>query len=254
MVSMFIQFEIMALKALIAIKPFGTQLEYIGIAFGILAVICVAAVLIVIAILVALCAIPALIIAFFINLAAQLGEAWDMITAGVSAAFDWVSGVVTQAIDFFKGLSLAQIGSDLIDGLVNGIMSAGPKVLGAITGLASGAINAAKKALGIASPSTIFAEIGMHTAAGMEQGVDGGADGVQGSMEAMVAPPAAAGAGAGAAAGASSSSKGSAGAGVVIENLNITSATDDPKGFASALRDALADLMTQGGASHAPAT
>ena len=50
-----------------------------------------------------------------------------------------------------------------------------------------GATATGKTALGIASPSTIFAEIGLHPAAGMEEGVDGGAAGVQKSVEARVA-------------------------------------------------------------------
>ncbi len=105
-------------------------------------------------------------------------------------------------------------------------------LLTAITGLASGAITAAKKALGIASPSTIFAEIGMNTAKGMEGGVDEGADAVGGALEAMVAPPPAATTGA-------VTAKASGGPSVTI---NVSSMAD-----ALTLQDLLASLGAQVG-------
>lgn len=251
-VSTFLQLEIWALKAMIAIKPFGTDIEYIGIAFGILAVVCVAAIVIIIAICLALVAIPVLIVAAYLWVQDNLLAVFNAIGAACKDAFNSVSAAIGSAIDFIKGLSLSQIGSDLIDGLVSGITSAGPKVLTAITGLASGAITAAKKALGIASPSTVFAEIGMHTAAGMEQGVDGGADAVQGSMVAMVAPPdAAAGGGGGpapAAKGGALSAGMFAGATFIFQGVG-----GDAKSFAEEFRDHLEDLLStaQGGAPHA---
>ena len=79
----------------------------------------------------------------------------------------------------------------MINGLVNGLLTAGPQVLAAITGVANGAITAAKKALGIKSPSKVFASIGENTAAGMAVGVDSGAEDTQSAIESMVAPPAA---------------------------------------------------------------
>jgi hypothetical protein len=78
---------------------------------------------------------------------------------------------------------------------VNGIMSAGPAVIKAIGGVVTGAIDSAKKLLGIASPSLVFAGIGDNTAKGFAEGVEGGASDAQGALEAMVAPPAAPGAG-----------------------------------------------------------
>lgn len=65
----------------------------------------------------------------------------------------------------------------------------GAAVLGAITGVATGAIAAAKKALDSHSPSKVFMGIGGDTSEGMAIGVDDGASDVQSSMEAMVSPP-----------------------------------------------------------------
>jgi hypothetical protein len=59
-----------------------------------------------------------------------------------------------------------------------------------MTGVARGAVEAAEKALGIASPSKVFAEIGMQTGAGFEVGVDRAAPSAQASLESMISPPA----------------------------------------------------------------
>jgi hypothetical protein len=66
----------------------------------------------------------------------------------------------------------------------------GPNMLKAITGVVGSAVDAAKKALGIASPSKVFAEIGGYTGEGFAMGVDESAPEAQASMTAMVEPPA----------------------------------------------------------------
>lgn len=121
--------------------------------------------------------------------------------------------------DFLTGFSLVEVGTNIIAGLANGLLNAGPAVLKAITGVVSDAIGAAKHLLGIASPSKVFAEIGGYTGEGFSQGVDDSAPDAQAAMSDMVDPgPAAAKAGgAGAAVGASSSSAPT----VHIENLYL---------------------------------
>ncbi len=74
--------------------------------------------------------------------------------------------------DFLTGFSLVQIGTDIVGGLIDGIINMGPNVLKAITGIADSAIKAAKSALGIASPSKVFAEIGVNTGEGFAGGVE----------------------------------------------------------------------------------
>jgi hypothetical protein len=136
--------------------------------------------------------------------------------------------------DFLSGFSLVEIGTNIVSGLVDGIINMGPNVLKAITGIADSAISAAKKALGIASPSKVFADIGGYTAEGFAVGVDDGAAMAQDAMAAMVEPPdpnaplaamATAGRvvrGADAAAGGAPGAKGGkAAAGVHIENLYL---------------------------------
>jgi hypothetical protein len=230
-VSTFLQLEILAMKALIAIKPWGTELTYLAYAFGIITAVIVAAVGIVIAILLALVALPVALVAGFMWLSDASVALGASIRSGVGAGLDWLSAKFDEVIAFLSGLSLTEIGTNMINGLVDGIMSAGPKILSAISGLANGAIDAAKKALGIASPSKVFAEIGVHTAAGMAQGVDGEAGAVQGSLESMVAPPDAA-----APAAAPSSSPGKGGlSGAVFNFYGVEGAQDAQDRFLSML-------------------
>lgn len=163
----FLQFEILALKALIAIKPYGSTIVGIAKAFIELLVI----VTIIGAALLALAAIPAAIVVgliFLVDKFEQTGEAIG---------------------NFFKNLNLSTVAADMMAGLVNGIKSAGGAVIAALTGVVTTAINAVKGLLGIHSPSTVFAEIGMNTGAGMAEGVDSSASKVSNSLESMIAPP-----------------------------------------------------------------
>lgn len=93
--------------------------------------------------------------------------------------------------DYMKGLGaqMMQFGTDMIMGLVNGIKNSAGAVVTAITGAVGGAITAAKKALGIASPSKVFADIGGYTTEGFAEGVDDSAGMAQDAMAAMVEPP-----------------------------------------------------------------
>lgn len=188
MVSAFIRFEILALKALIAIKPYGSKIQAIGEALLTVAVVgwTLAGVALTV-------------------VAVAIGVVVGMIT-GVVMAFKWMYEAVVSAgkamRDFFSTLSLSEVGTNIVTGLATGITSAGPAVLNALKGVVTGAIDSAKKLLKIASPSQVFAEIGSYTAEGMAAGVDAGAPNVQSSLESMVAPPAAtASAGGGGAAG-----------------------------------------------------
>jgi hypothetical protein len=156
-----------------------------------------------------------------------------VVSAGVMI-YDAFVGAWNAVGEFLGGLDLAQMGSDIIAGLIDGIINMGPNMLKAVTGIADAAINAAKSALGIASPSKVFADIGGYTAEGFAVGVDDGAAMAQDAMAAMVEPPdpnapLAAMATAGrvvrgaeaTASGAAGAGGGKAGAGVHIENLYL---------------------------------
>lgn len=73
-------------------------------------------------------------------------------------------------------------GVDLILGLAQGIASAPGAVADAVTAAVGGAIEAAKRMLGIASPSRVFAEIGRYSMLGLEGGIAGELGGVRSTM------------------------------------------------------------------------
>jgi len=110
-----------------------------------------------------------------VKLAGLLGSA---IQSGIGAAVSWL-----------EGLSLAQIGSDLIQGLADGITGGAAAVVAAAVGVASSAISAVEKVLKIGSPSKVFHEIGGYTAEGFAGGVEAGSDSAQTALETMVSPP-----------------------------------------------------------------
>lgn len=107
------------------------------------------------------------------------------------AANDAIMGGLKSAFDAIANFSLIDTGTALIDGLVLGITNGAAKVAGALKGVVDGAVKGAKSALGIASPSKVFEEIGGFTAEGMAVGVDGGAADVSSAMTDMALPPAA---------------------------------------------------------------
>jgi hypothetical protein len=190
-ISTFLQLEILSLKALIMIKPYSGILADIGYGFLILGAVIIGVVAIFVAAVALSVAAFAALLALPFFVADGFTWLWNVIKAGAGAASDWLTGKFDEVVAFLEGLSFAEIGRNLIMGLINGLLGAGPGVLTAITGIADGAVTAAKKALGIASPSKVFAEIGEFTGAGMAQGVDKSSDAVQGSLESMVSPPAA---------------------------------------------------------------
>lgn len=143
------------------------------------------------------------IVGLFGLLAVAVGIAIAPFVALSVAAYALVGAVVAVGVavlgsfmsawqsvkEFFAGLDLSQVGSDIMTGLANGITGAAGAVVGAITGAVGGAIDAAKNLLGIASPSKVFAEIGDNTGAGLVQGVEGATADVQDAFASMVEPP-----------------------------------------------------------------
>jgi hypothetical protein len=87
--------------------------------------------------------------------------------------------------------NLADIGINMMRSLASGITGAAGVVVDAIKNAISAAIKSAKSLLGIASPSKVFAELGEHTGAGFERGVDASAPDAQDALARMASPLAA---------------------------------------------------------------
>ena len=76
------------------------------------------------------------------------------------------AGIVSQAMS---------LGGNIIDGIMKGLSGAASRLSSALKDMATGALNAAKSALGISSPSKVFAkEVGVQIPAGIGAGVAAG--------------------------------------------------------------------------------
>ncbi len=108
----------------------------------------------------------------------------------IKGAFGAVSSLVSSAFDggFFD--TLKGIGTSIVDGVWNGIKNAWSAFIGKFKALVDLLPDAAKKALGIASPSKEFRWIGQMTTLGMVEGVNDNADDVKSSLVGLATPPA----------------------------------------------------------------
>ena len=97
-----------------------------------------------------------------------IANAWG---PALTAVNDIGQGILDTIGGFFQ--SMINAGANLVQGLVNGILSAPQAVWNAVTGIVGNAIDGAKRLLGIHSPSKVFEDIGKNTMLGLENGVSG---------------------------------------------------------------------------------
>ena len=132
----------------------------------------------------------------------RIGATIGFLVTGVSAFGTLLKGIFTldgptilagfQAIwqnlnQFFGGLpaKLAQVGINMVQGLVNGILSMLGAPGKALAKVADSAIGKLRGLLGIRSPSRVFAELGGFTMQGFTDGLQAGARGPLGALDAM---------------------------------------------------------------------
>lgn len=89
------------------------------------------------------------------------------VASGLSGLWNAITGAIGDL--FSKGSS---IGHDLLMGLIHGIEGAVGAAIDASKRAVTSVINGAKSALGISSPSRVFAELGRYTVEGYAQGID----------------------------------------------------------------------------------
>ena len=85
-----------------------------------------------------------------------MGKAREGISNKASEIWDSLKQAVQDAIDRVKNLDFAQIGSDIINGIKDGLLNAAGNLASAARDAVSSALGAAKDFLGIASPSKVF--------------------------------------------------------------------------------------------------
>lgn len=150
-----------------------------------------------------------------VGFAVRLTAAFAAVGAGlvamvpqVMAAFDFVSGLPQRI-----GQGFVSVGTAMVDGITTGLRGAWAGLTDELTRLASGLPGPVRTALGIHSPSRVFAELARQIPAGMEVGIAGGARDVERAGERMAASSVA-----GAAAGARG---GRAGGPLAVVNITV---------------------------------
>lgn len=93
----------------------------------------------------------------------------------IGGVVDWFLSLPGKIWDAVKDAAkwLYETGKNIIMGLINGIKDMFKKIISAITDVVTGAVDAAKSALGINSPSRVFAEIGRNVGEGLVNGIAG---------------------------------------------------------------------------------
>lgn len=122
-----------------------------------------------------------------VNFIQQLpGKVWSFLSNTISNAASFVGSFANQAIQagkqFFNGIvnkvkeipgQMISIGSDIVNGIKSGISGAWGALTGWLGNMAKGLIDGVKGALGIGSPSRLFADrIGKWIPAGITLGVE----------------------------------------------------------------------------------
>ena len=91
-----------------------------------------------------------------------------------------------RAVTAFRGISWGSVGSNIVKGIIGGIGAMAGSLVSKMQGLASSALKAAKKALGIKSPSRVFKkEVGKHIVTGIIAGIDTEQKNLKKTMESL---------------------------------------------------------------------
>lgn len=104
-------------------------------------------------------------------------SAWNGITSYLSSAVSSIGstvssipGRIVSALGNVNSL-LYNAGVNVIQGMINGIKSMATRIYNAAQDTVKGAVNGVKSYLGIASPSKLFRQIGVHTGEGLALGI-----------------------------------------------------------------------------------
>jgi tape measure domain-containing protein len=114
-----------------------------------------------------------------------LSSAWEGLGEGVDAIGEFFENLAGDIESGAEGIAetAGGIGTGIIDGIVEGISSGASAVVDAITNTANEAIQAAKDALDISSPSKVFEQMGRD----IDRGLAGGVRAEQGLVAASTA-------------------------------------------------------------------
>ena len=127
------------------------------------------------------------------------GNIWNLLVSALDKfndfegkIIDWaekeIPKIITNILKFFLALpgDLLNIGKDIVNGLWNGISGVWKTVTDGVKNLTGGLVSGIKSALGIHSPSTIFAAIGGFISKGLANGITGGKNLVSNALQSLV--------------------------------------------------------------------
>lgn len=118
---------------------------------------------------------------------------WQTVSEWFGKTKDTILQKITEAWEKVQSIDWAKVGAGMISGMVQGVLSGAASLIDAVVGAAVSAYEAALAALGIASPSKLFMEVGELTMEGMAIGIRraaGLAAEAMGSAMSQVAMPA----------------------------------------------------------------
>lgn len=127
------------------------------------------------------------------------GNIWTAILKTLDVISEWrermvafvvveIPKIVSSIVEEFKKLpgELKKLGKFIWDGLINGLKDAWNTVTDGIKSFTDGFVNGFKEALGIHSPSTVFAELGGYVVEGLANGITGSLGYVNDAMNKLV--------------------------------------------------------------------
>lgn len=174
-----------------------------------------------------------------------LAVTWPFLLAAVAVLA--LGAAIAWLYDKWEATDWKGLGRSLWTGLVNGLKAGWNAVKSVFTDLADEAAKAFKTALGIASPSKVFAELGLEIPKGLAQGIELGTPAAQqAAADAVTAPRLGSATQAGPAPerGASAGRSAAAGArSITIGELHVHAQSSEPKTLAAAFRRELESVL-----------
>lgn len=122
-----------------------------------------------------------------------VSETWDKIVETVRTMVQKVLTTIVEKIEEIiaklkaKVTDFINIGKEIIQGIINGILAMASKLVGTIIDVVKSAVTAAQDALQMQSPSKVFFEIGVGITEGWEEGIKANANAVIGEIDALSA-------------------------------------------------------------------
>jgi len=140
---------------------------------------------------------------------------------------------ISRGLRVLQGVDVGSLATGITDGIVAGLTKGRERIIAAMRGLAQSAADTFREALGIASPSRVFAEFGTSITGGLTEGIDAGAPAVDEAVGGLVDVPT----------GGAAAARG-AGVTITIGDIVVNAGqTNDPRELARAFRDELAGVL-----------